>query len=332
MNVAAHSIRDTRTSRVGMVMMLLGALLAIGGLVQTTTSHFTDQSCPSGTTLIAKFTYDHGYSFDSPSGNSHVVTLTHTSASGADWSSTQAISNVIVKGGPSAVMTSLTPPQTSGHFSNAGLPTVGHDNLPDISNVQFCGSTVQQQGTSTTANCQCTTTTTSPTTSTTSNCGCTTTTTVATTSTTTHCTCSTTTTSTTTTPTTQPQETTTSKATTTTSSSTTTTSTTTPVTEPHETTTTSSTSTTVPESTTSSTRVAGSTVVGATTSTTEHVQGSTTTSGPVVTSTTVLTPTGTKLPFTGGQSGPLLVLGILFLASGAALTLSATRGRRGSRA
>ena len=72
MNVAAHSIRDTRTSRVGMAMMLLGAFLAIGGLVQTTTSHFADQSCPSGTTLIAKFSYDHGYSFDSPAGNSQI--------------------------------------------------------------------------------------------------------------------------------------------------------------------------------------------------------------------------------------------------------------------
>ena len=51
----------------------------------------------------------------------------------------------------------------------------------------------------------------------------------------------------------------------------------------------------------------------------------------IITGGRVLTPTGTKLPFTGGQSGPLLILGILFLAGGAALTLSATRGRRGSR-
>lgn len=307
MNTAAHPVKGTRFSRIGIAAMLLGAILVVAGIVQTTTSDLGgNQSCPSGTVLIAKFNYDHGYDFEKPAGNEHVVTLSDTSASGGTWHSTLAVSAVIVKGGPDAVLTTIAPPQYDGEFSNAGLPKVGEDekNLPDISNVQFCGPANEP-----------TTTTTGPSTST---------------STTVPATTSTSTPPVTTT---YPGETTTTTtaATTTTSTSTTTSTTTRPnptvTTEPPATTTFpgETTTTTAPETTTSFDR-SGTTIVGST-STTEHGQGSTV---PIVTSTTVLTPGNTgNLPFTGGQSVPLLIFGILFLAGGSALTFSASRRGRG---
>jgi hypothetical protein len=56
-------------------------------------------------------------------------------------------------------------------------------------------------------------------------------------------------------------------------------------------------------------------------------QGSTTT-GPVVTSTSVLpNDGGDELPFTGGDSMPLVIVGIVMLAAGLALTISDARRR-----
>ena len=73
-----------------MAGMLLGALLAGAGLVQTTSSHSNggNKSCPSGSVLIAKFNYSNGYNFEKPAGNQNVVTLTGASKSGANWHST----------------------------------------------------------------------------------------------------------------------------------------------------------------------------------------------------------------------------------------------------
>ena len=83
-------------------MMGLGGILVVAGLVGTTAStNGGNQSCPSGTVLIAKFEYVlHGYLFEQPFGNEHVVTLSNESASGANWHSTLPVSYVIVKGGP----------------------------------------------------------------------------------------------------------------------------------------------------------------------------------------------------------------------------------------
>ena len=108
---------------------------------------------------------------------------------------------------------------------------------------------------------------------------------------------------------------------------------------PDGTTTTGGSTTTASSSTTSSTSVSGSTIVGATTTTvrTHHVttttrrsgaQGETTTFKPYVTVTSVLKPNGgNELPFTGSGSTPLVVLGIVLLATGLTLTLSQARRR-----
>ena len=84
MNTATHSLKDTRTSRIGIGVMLLGAVLSIAGLViDHVVAQHGNQSCPSGSVLIAKFNYrPHSYQFESPAGNEHVVTLTDASAVG----------------------------------------------------------------------------------------------------------------------------------------------------------------------------------------------------------------------------------------------------------
>lgn len=316
-----RSSRVARFLRVGPIMMTLGAALILAGVVGSTVStNGGNQSCPSGSVLIAKFNYFHGYSFEEPAGNEHVVTLSSASASGAHWSSTLAVSGVIVKGGPASVLTTYSPPQYSGTFSNAGLPKVGNDkNLPDISNVQFCGPVNGSTTTSTTTSTS-TTTTSLPATTTTHHEGETTTTHHEGETTTTH----------------HEGGTTTTHAPTTTTSSTTTTSTST---------TTTSTTTTTSVPTTSSTAVAGETSTIATTTsvgpttTTEHKtttsesqQGSTT-SIAVVTSTSLVTPNGNgTLPFTGSSSMPIVALGVVLLATGLTLTLSGARRRARTRA
>jgi len=62
-------------------------------------------------------------------------------------------------------------------------------------------------------------------------------------------------------------------------------------------------------------------------------QGGTTTFKPYVTVTSVLKPNnGNELPFTGSGSTPLVVVGIVLLATGLTLTLSQARRRERSRA
>ena len=314
----------------GVIMMVLGAILVLAGIVQTTTSHFNEPSCPQGTTLIAKFNYSHhDYDFEKPAGNEHVVTLSHESADGAWWSSTQLVSAIIVKGGSSSVLYSIAPPQVTGSFSNEGLPDAGHSHHPpDISNVQFCGPN-GPAGTTTTA--QATTTSSSTTSTSTS------TSTTTSTSQPTSTTCGQCETTTTHVPTT------TCECTTTTYHPPTTCKCSTTTTHPQETTTTheQETTTTVSGSTTSSSEVSGSTVVGST-STTAHGststthrgsvttvagQGSTTSFGPTVSSTSVFTGDGPSLPFTGSSSTPLVALGVVLLATGLTLTLSQARRR-----
>ena len=339
MSSAMSSSRFARYLRVGPIIMALGAVCVVGGIVGTTAStNGGNQSCPSGTVLISKYNNDNGYVFEKPAGNENVVTLSHTSSSGGTWHSTLPVSYVIVHGGPNSILYTIAPPKYDGTFSNAGL-VVGHGETPTVSNVQFCSSstlptsttsssttstststsTTVPHGTTTTCNCQ-TTTTVAPTTSTT--CNCQTTTTHA--PTTTTCKCETTTTHHVPPTTCECETTTTHHATTT---------------LPDGTTTTGGSTTTASSSTTSSTSVSGSTIVGATTTTvrTHHVttttrrsgaQGETTTFKPYVTVTSVLKPNGgNELPFTGSGSTPLVVLGIVLLATGLTLTLSQARRR-----
>src|SRR5689334_25263239 len=103
----SSNIRSTsgwrRWVRTGPVLMTLGALLALAGIVQTTSSTGGgNQGCPSGTVLIAKFNNDGGYTYEKPPGNEDVVTLSNTSDSGGSWSSTQALSVFIIHGGPAS--------------------------------------------------------------------------------------------------------------------------------------------------------------------------------------------------------------------------------------
>ena len=341
----APTSRFARFLRPGAIMMALGSVLILAGVIQTTSStNGGNQSCPSGTSLIAKFEFSfHGYDFESPSGNEHVVTLSHESAGGAWWASTKPISAIIVKGGHASVLYSIAPPQTTGSFSNSGLPHVGHDNTPDISNVQFCGSNTQvtttthaatttTHATTTTSHGSTTTSTTgAPTTS--STCGeCQTTTTAVPVTTTSTChQCGTTTTQHAPSTTCECSTTTIHVVPTTCHCSTTTT-------QPHETTTTVGETTTVAgstttgSSTTSSTEVSGSTVHFTTTTrvsgTTVHGQGTSTSFGPTVSSTSVFTgETGHNLPFTGSSSTPIIVIGFVLLATGLTLTLSQARRR-----
>ena len=347
MSAAVSSSRYSRFLRAGPIMMVLGALLTVGGIVGTTAStNGGNQSCPSGTVLISKFNYDHGYVFEKPSGNEHVVTLSHASAEGATWHSTLPVSYVIVKGGPNSVLYTISPAKYDGTFSNQGLPTVGeHHNHPDISNVQFCGvisvvtSTSASTSTSSTSSTSTSSTSTSTSSPTSTTCGeCQTTTTHAPVTTTCGQCQTTTTHAPVTTTCGQCQTTTTHAPVTTTCECTTTTMhhTTTTVGE----TTSTGAGTTVPDgSTTSSSQVAGTTILGETTTTqgNHHVttttgksgaQGGTTTFKPYVTSTSILTPNnGNELPFTGSGSMPLVALGIVLLATGLTLTLSQARRR-----
>jgi hypothetical protein len=351
MSSAMTSSRFGRFLRAGPIMMGLGALLTIGGVVGTTAStNGGNQSCPSGTGLIAKFDYNgHSYTFSSPSGNTNVVTLFNADEDGGTWHSTLPVSYVLVKGGVNTLQSTIAPPKTDGTFSNQGLPLDSHHNRPDIDNVQFCGTVTSV--TTTTKASTTTSSSTSTSTSTTVVHGTTTT-----LPTTTTCQCQTTTTHAAVTTTTQAPVTTTTHAPVTTTTCGCQTTTTHPVppttcecqtTTTHHTTTTvgettstaGATSTTVPGSTTSSSMVSGSTIVGATTTTvrTHHVttttsksaaQGETTTFKPYVTVTTVLKPDGgNTLPFTGSSSTPLIALGIVLLATGLTLTLSQARRR-----
>jgi len=138
---------------VGAAIAVLGAVLLSVGLLQTTAGDpgGGNVECPAGTVLLAKFeAIGQDYVFEKPAGNEGVVTIWDADLDGGQWSATRPVSFVIVKGGPAAVTTSYDPPQTSGRFSNDGLPPVGQGNIPDISNVQFCGPDLPPPTTTTT--------------------------------------------------------------------------------------------------------------------------------------------------------------------------------------
>ena len=160
MNRSVLSFERLLRWQAGLVLLVIGAIALIAGLVQTTVSTFTGSSCPQGKVLIAEFTYDHGgYDFERPDGNANIVTITNGSGEGGSWSSSRAISHIIVEGGFTSVTTSFNPVQYSGTFSNAGLPTwLGR--VVRIDRVKFCGpSTPPPTSTSTTTTLAPTTTT-----------------------------------------------------------------------------------------------------------------------------------------------------------------------------
>ncbi len=133
--------RLVRSRQGALGLIVLGVVVIAAGLLQTTTAHLNGGNvpCPSGTTLVAKFNFQgKKYVYEKPVGNEHVVTITNGSATGGIWDSQIAIADVIVKGGPNAVVISIHPPALHGVFSNAGLPLVGRGKHPDISNIQFC--------------------------------------------------------------------------------------------------------------------------------------------------------------------------------------------------
>jgi hypothetical protein len=322
------------TLRSGVAMMLVGALVLLVGMLSTTASHGGNSSCPEGSVLVAKFEYEQGYKggkyvFEKPEGNEKVVEISDADAKGGVWTSTTPISAFIVKGGPGSKLTTLKPEQTSGTFSNKGLPPVGRGNTPDISNIQFCGP--DKPVTTTTAK---PTTTVKPTTTTTTT----------STTTTTEAPTTTTTTSTTTTvaPTTTEAPTTTQGPTTssTPSTSTTTSSTTTtaapttteaPTTTAAPTTTEAPTTTAAPTTTERPTTTEGPTTTEATTTTVDSdVQGE-------VVVRTSITPddaavagnsVSRALAFTGGSSLPLVIIGTVLLLAGATLALVARSRQR----
>jgi LPXTG-motif cell wall-anchored protein len=152
MSRATRSFRSVRPWYAGVLLLVVGAVFVVAGLVQTTVSHGGNENCPSGTTLVAKFEFSGGkYVFEGPDANAGVVHISNGSSTGGGWQSTTPISFIVVKGGPGAVVTSLSSSQTSGHFSNAGLPKVGIGNTPAVSNVQFCGATGPPNPTTTTS-------------------------------------------------------------------------------------------------------------------------------------------------------------------------------------
>jgi hypothetical protein len=159
--------RAVRSWQGGLVLLLLGAAVLVIGLVQTTSST-PSAGCPTGTVLVAKFNFQGGgYVFEKPAGNAGVVTISNGTATGGDFQSNTPISGVLIKGGDDSVLVTFDPAQTSGHFSNEHLPLVGSGNIPDISNVQFCGSSTPPVSTTTTTAAPTTTSTTTTTTTTT---------------------------------------------------------------------------------------------------------------------------------------------------------------------
>lgn len=109
----------------------------------------SNSSCPVGTHLVAKFNFSGGsYVFEKPEGNENVVEITNGSASSGDWTSSEDISVIILKGSTDTDVITLDPEATSGSFDNGNLYTSSNQQA-DISNVQFCAG-----GTSTPPSCQ----------------------------------------------------------------------------------------------------------------------------------------------------------------------------------
>src|SRR5688572_29972325 len=98
--------------------MAVGAGLLGAGLLQTTSATSNDD-CPSGKVLIAKFNFQgNDYVFEKPSGNQNVVTVTNDSEDGGNWTSQLPVTHIFVKAGFLEKTVSYTPAATSGTFNN----------------------------------------------------------------------------------------------------------------------------------------------------------------------------------------------------------------------
>ncbi len=135
-------VRKIPSAHAGWLFMALGVIATGTGLLQTTISQPRGGSvpCPEGTVLVANF--DVGgqrYTFDEATANEDVVQITSGSATGGAWTSTAPMADVIVEGTTLEVITSFTPPATSGYFSDAERPPVGSGGpVPSLANMQFC--------------------------------------------------------------------------------------------------------------------------------------------------------------------------------------------------
>jgi hypothetical protein len=106
----------------------------------------SEGGCPAGTTLLAKFEWSGGrYKFEKPKGNEAVVFVTGD-AKGGTWTSTLPVSMVILKGSAGYAWTTYDPAAFSGTFSNQILPPNSGGQIPDISNIQFCGPEETEAG------------------------------------------------------------------------------------------------------------------------------------------------------------------------------------------
>jgi hypothetical protein len=130
---------------IGLMPVSFIAASQIGSAESVMNAGGPNEDCPSGTVLIAKFNRNDGdngaYVFEKPAGNSSVVIITSNgnNSTGANWTSTQTITHIIVKGGTKAVTNTVPAPGTSGSFTNSNLPPNPGGKPPAISNVQFCG-------------------------------------------------------------------------------------------------------------------------------------------------------------------------------------------------
>lgn len=145
-----HTVRTNRWR----ILVLLILLLIFGPVVlfqfwQPWARVTTDPSqggCPVGTTLLAKFEWSGGrYKFEKPTGNEGVVFVVGD-ATGGSWTSTLPVSFVILKGSTGYAWTEYNPAAFSGTFSKSILPPNPGGNIPDISNIQFCGSEEAEAG------------------------------------------------------------------------------------------------------------------------------------------------------------------------------------------
>ncbi len=115
------------------------SMAALLGLSTSVSAGGPNIECPTGTTLVAKFEWTSGgYDFEKSAGNGELVKIITGDAESGSWTSSVAISHVILKGGTDTHTYSIN--GSSGDFSKEVLePKKAGKASPDISNIQFCG-------------------------------------------------------------------------------------------------------------------------------------------------------------------------------------------------
>lgn len=128
-------------------LALFGATIAIAGSLlwadASVAKHDSNpnEDCPAGTYLVAKYDWKgSGYVFEKPPGGDSIVTIdSESDETGGSWTSTDPISDVILKGSTGTHTYDYAPPAFEGTFSKDALPLNPGGQRPDISNIQFCG-------------------------------------------------------------------------------------------------------------------------------------------------------------------------------------------------